>query len=430
MRYYLKQINFSFLLILTYVAYEYWRLSAQYPVLSRLHIGKLLGIVCIIVSLSGTNNIRYRCGRKLLIWLFVCMLSIPFAISPGVAWDVFITLLLTGTIYLFLSRTIDTEGKLVVFISFFVMVHLKLALWQIRTYLTLMRGDFAAYHIREGVGGGSTGFLGNAGDFGVALTIVVPLTLLLIGFFKSTWIRMGALMIAAGFVLSVICTGSRASALALLLAFASILFFIGRLRKILAALLAIAVCVFIFWSIAPEQYKMRFESAKNYEQDSTANQRLMLWEGGFAMFLDHPFLGVGLGNFPVAWVGQYAPNSYSQYEDETGKYRAAIVSHNNFVCALAETGMMGLSYFFLVFTIFRVNLETINYSRNLATPDKKMVAAGLMMIVCVVAFVVSGCLITTIYYPHVFLLAALSDAIANIRVQKSNSEKNREMLEV
>jgi O-antigen ligase len=78
-------------------------------------------------------------------------------------------------------------------------------------------------------------------------------------------------------------------------------------------------------------------------QDYANAERLAHWIAGLRMFFDHPFLGVGIGNYP---------NAYPQY------YITIFVNslghaHNYYINIAAETGFIGLAvYLFFLGAIF------------------------------------------------------------------------------
>lgn len=64
-------------------------------------------------------------------------------------------------------------------------------------------------------------------------------------------------------------------------------------------------------------------------------ERLAHWQAGIGMFEDHPWLGVGIGNFGVTYAA-YAPPHW---------YEPLGHAHNIFINFLAETGTLGLGTF-------------------------------------------------------------------------------------
>ena len=84
-------------------------------------------------------------------------------------------------------------------------------------------------------------------------------------------------------------------------------------------------------------------------KESTANERLLSWEAGWAMFLDNP-LGVGGSNFPI-----HFPEYQSKEFERVMWGRAA---HSLWFTLIPETGIFGILIFFL---IIRLNLQDIKY---------------------------------------------------------------------
>ena len=64
-------------------------------------------------------------------------------------------------------------------------------------------------------------------------------------------------------------------------------------------------------------------------------ERLAHWEAGQRMFRDHPWLGVGIGNFGTAYATYAMPHWYESLGH----------AHNIFVNFLAETGVIGFAAF-------------------------------------------------------------------------------------
>ncbi len=68
-------------------------------------------------------------------------------------------------------------------------------------------------------------------------------------------------------------------------------------------------------------------------------ERMAHWQAALGMFSDHPWLGVGIGNYPVA---------YSQYA--LGRWRDPLGhAHNYYLNIAAEAGLIGLSAYLILF---------------------------------------------------------------------------------
>jgi O-antigen ligase len=68
-------------------------------------------------------------------------------------------------------------------------------------------------------------------------------------------------------------------------------------------------------------------------------ERMAHWMAAADMFTDHPWLGVGIGNYPVAYP-QYA---IGRWRDPLGH------AHNYYLNIAAEAGLLGLSTFLVLF---------------------------------------------------------------------------------
>src|SRR5262249_30944621 len=74
-------------------------------------------------------------------------------------------------------------------------------------------------------------------------------------------------------------------------------------------------------------YKFAFTSQQPNLQESS---RLRWWATGLNMFKSHPWLGVGLGNYPSAYLAfEVSPGLHTLYP------------HNYYIGLLAETGLIG-----------------------------------------------------------------------------------------
>ena len=93
-------------------------------------------------------------------------------------------------------------------------------------------------------------------------------------------------------------------------------------------------------------------------------ERMAHWQAAWDMFLDHPWLGVGFGNYAVA----YPAYSLPRWDDPLGH------AHNYFLNVLAETGAVGaFAYFGLWVAIFGLGWRAVRRGNSTWRP----IAAGL-----------------------------------------------------
>jgi O-antigen ligase len=92
-------------------------------------------------------------------------------------------------------------------------------------------------------------------------------------------------------------------------------------------------------------------------QDPTIGVRQYLIEGGWAMFIEHPFTGVGLGNFQ--WAIEHPYSYILPYIGVVSR------SHTTLVTVAAEMGILGLlAMFIFLATLLIQNLRVSGVTRN------------------------------------------------------------------
>lgn len=181
----------------------------------------------------------------------------------------------------------------------------------------------------------------------------------------------------------------------------------------IAAIIALLAGVLYF--AGGEQYTNRistiFNTSSEYNYTSLSG-RLTIWRQGFALMMDHPFLGVGVDSFETA-LGR-------TFRMDDGAWQTA---HNSFLQVGAELGFPGLiAYCFII-------LSTIlHLKKAAATQDVPKAAAGetskkRLDLVTIMGnsllgswagFLVSGSLLSVAYGNLVFFLLGTSWAFINV----------------
>ena len=103
----------------------------------------------------------------------------------------------------------------------------------------------------------------------------------------------------------------------------------------------------------------RLESvSSNFADDSSITYRLNLYKGAISSFFDHPFLGVGGGNYKLTSI------SYSK--DYINGYVIPYHTHNDFLEILTELGVFGFViyssiFIILFFYLFKIILDSSSH---------------------------------------------------------------------
>jgi O-antigen ligase len=191
--------------------------------------------------------------------------------------------------------------------------------------------NYAAGNLQPGERTHWIGVFANSNDLAYSIVLLVPLALALLDGLDR---RLQPFLwgIIAIYTATIYVTFSRGSAIGLM----AVLLLIGirhqsrSVRLVTFGAIAVSlILITFFWS--------RQEGFTDLS-DFTLQQRFIQVRAGLEMFLDRPFLGVGLGG-SVAAFGLYAPQNL----DSTSSF----VVHNTFVLALSELGFFGCLFFVL-----------------------------------------------------------------------------------
>ncbi|WP_282927118.1 O-antigen ligase family protein [Megamonas funiformis] len=127
----------------------------------------------------------------------------------------------------------------------------------------------------------------------------------------------------------------------------------------LILILIILFSSFLFFKVSPESIA-RFNSITNISYQNQSNyERLLMWQSAKNMFIEHPFFGVGIGNYHE----QYMNNYRSPYSREDQWH-----PHNVPLAMLSETGIIGgISYFALFAYLYFHAISSYIKKKNLSS---------------------------------------------------------------
>lgn len=195
------------------------------------------------------------------------------------------------------------------------------------------------------------GPLGDPNFFAQILILPVPVALMLASVESRSRRKMAMLLGGGLLTLAVLLTYSRGAALALGLVLACV-WLAGRIslgRILVGAALVLALIVAL-----PRDFTQRLATVtqilpgSDYEldPDSSFENRRLLADTAWRMFLDHPWFGVGAGNYTVHFPA-YADRAgirSGEYEDPGGTH----YPHSLYLETAAESGVLGLAALALV----------------------------------------------------------------------------------
>lgn len=202
---------------------------------------------------------------------------------------------------------------------------------------------FATIIVDSTSGPRSSGPIGDPNYYAQIMVLLIPFAIDRIWSEKSLILKNIAVWAFLTISMTVMYTYSRGAFLGLIASF--IFMAIKRAPRLPAVLLGVAVCLVVF-QLLPTTYKTRVASIIDIFPDSQTtgtidrsfqgrtSENLVAWN----MFLDHPILGVGLGNYNVYYL-EYSRKLGidSRVEDRS--------AHNLYLETAAERGVLGLSLF-------------------------------------------------------------------------------------
>jgi O-antigen ligase len=325
-----NQVSISFALVLVFIVALYSQLPLQVPALGVAGGMNLLGGLAIAAvvfqRLLNRDGFELLWPESYLLLAFVgaAALSCVDALWPRYSLENTVNLLKFTAVYFLIVHTVDNLQRLRSITWTLVLGGVFPSLGTLSNYLHGRLEEGRATWI---------GIFGNPNEVAYSLIVLLPLGVYLAGTSRG-W-RRGLLWVILGTNIAAIAvTYSRGGVLGLV-AVAVLLAWRWRqpMVLLLAAVLVIGCVAFLLYGWT------RSESFNGLGSDLNLQQRLVTFQGGFAMFLEHPLTGIGVGCSLIAWP-LYAPG---------GLYtRSWLVIHNMFVQALSETGLLGFSSFMLL----------------------------------------------------------------------------------
>lgn len=184
-----------------------------------------------------------------------------------------------------------------------------------------------------------TSFLFHFNSLAGYLNLVLPFSLACMVLAKGRWLRLAALIAHILACAALYLTGSRGGLIAYAgMVLVTIWFFKPKFRVlarvVLTGILSLAIAV----SLQPPSAG---GGRLGEVDDFTSASRLALWGTAGAMFLQHPVLGVGYGNYRALY-NDYLPGVTANQLD----------AHNLYLQFLAETGIIGFVAFFALVILF------------------------------------------------------------------------------
>ncbi len=205
--------------------------------------------------------------------------------------------------------------------------------------------------------------------------------------------------------------------------------FVLRLKpkKWQIAVLIVMMLPLIFF--VPQSYKDRIMTVVDaipgmgnaMRTDQAIKGRVSELTVGFRMFLDHPILGVGVGNYPAY---------YQQYSRELGMDPRLTdrSAHSLYLQIASETGLVGLAVFaFILWKLFK----GIRRAKEdfLAAGNPALAGLATTFGIAMIGYLTAGIFLHTAFPKYLWLLIGIGLAIPQIAKNELEQSHNRSLKE-
>lgn len=390
--------NLLFFGLLLFFIFEYIRPGSYFPILERAKLNTIIPVTVFILTFfayggrSHSDILNVRSAKWLLLFIFLFPVQVFTADVTLYVWNTFRAIVGYLLIYFVIIKQVTSIQRIKAVFATLVLVHIVM--------LALNPNVILAPEGRHYMGGT---FLGDGNDFAWSVCIVVPLALFLAQTSKG---KTKKIFFWSSFVLlalTVIGTQSRGGSIALA---ASAIYLVLRNRKKAFGLMGLGAFVTVVFLFAPQAYFDRMRTMKDYETEGSAQGRIMAWKSAVRMAVDHPFIGVGAGHFAVKYGVEYRPPGVGRTELPWSN------AHSIYFVALGEFGFTGAFLLLgIILSILRENekrlRDTTKQSGGGTEESYKLLLA---LQVGLIGFAVGGAFLSGLYYPHLYVLAALTEA--------------------
>jgi probable O-glycosylation ligase (exosortase A-associated) len=387
--------------ILTYIILSYMRFEETIPALGNLHLTRLLTLTLIVVwairaAITKSNLYFQEKGLILLYLLYLMMVfSIPFSYWASQSVNIFLNMLKILAFVILFIHLIDNQKKLKTFFWVFLIVNFFLAFSAVKNFLSLGQSAVSARV------GGTGGFLGDANDFALALSIALPFSFYFFLAERKKVLKFIYLSFVFILSLGIISTSSRGGFITLVFL---MFYFVLKSKRKLLGFFSILLIFFLIFLFAPQDYWQRQMTITSYQEDESSMGRIEAWEAGLRMFIDRPFTGVGLGAYSVAYGTRYSMRS--------GPWRSA---HNAYIQTGAELGSFGILFYLgLMFYIYR---QANRLTKSIPEENYlKSISHGLKG--SLLAYAVGSFFLSVAHYPHLYFLLGMAIVVKILNTQK------------
>ena|SRR5579863_1371460 len=249
---------------------------------------------------------------------------------------------------------------------------------------------------------GAYGMYENHNDYTFIIVMVLPFAYLLMRTCRTRLAKLVLFALVITCIVGTLLSLSRGGILALVLEIALLLWFTTAGTRRVLAIVAVAL---IGTAAVIHQFAAREENQLgHYSEADAESSRYELWRSARNMFETHPILGVGSRRF-AEFSQDYGEISH----DNRGK-----VAHNTYIEIAADTGLLGLTSFFLM---LRGMFRATGRPRLAAEGDNEFTALRLAIAISLASIMVRSLLDAKVHDWSFYVLAVLAIATSTLEAK-------------
>jgi putative inorganic carbon (HCO3(-)) transporter len=401
--------------LLLFFLFEYVRPGSYFPVLEALKLNTVIPVAVFILTLISSNG-RLRVHelqalntKWFLLFIALFPIQVLFVDVKLYVFEVFKAIVGYLLIYYVILRQVTDIKRMKAVFAVLVFIHVL---------LILLNPDVVLHpEVRNYIMGVT--FLGDGNDFAWSTCIVIPFALFLAQSSAGKFNKLLFLSMCAVLILAVIATQSRGASIAL---GASIIYLVMRGNSKALGMIWLGVLIGAVLMFAPQAYFERMGTIKYYETEGSAQGRILAWKSAVRMAEDHPIIGVGAGHFAVKFGVEYRPPDVGRTE------MPWLNAHSIYFLTLGEFGFTGILFLLglIISNMLRNERMLVGVSKSkVAMPEnmRKLIVATQASLI---GFAVGGAFLSGLYYPHLYVLAALCESVFLIVGTETAEKKSAE----
>jgi probable O-glycosylation ligase (exosortase A-associated) len=249
-------------------------------------------------------------------------------------------------------------------------------------------------------------FIAGNNELGLAMLMTIPLMRYLQLQSENKWIKIGlvvAMLLTAAAILGTHSRGALVGIVAI-----GIFFWVKSPYK-MGSTIMVGVVAMMVLMFMPQSWWDRMNTIQTYEEDSSAQTRIISWQTAINVANDN-ILGGGANMFTLATYQKYSPDP--SYVND---------AHSIYFEMLGEQGWIGLFLFLLLAIMtWRTSSKLNKTYRNV--PDKKWVAdLAAMVQVSLIGYYTAGAFLGLAYYDYYYNLVAVSIILSKLALEPANA---------